>query len=100
MLSMDEDSNNHSNSLAKTDKSFIKQFVIEYEFLKAVSGQELERVKDCSSTPLDQGTVDKIEQIQSEMRLEQEKCHQVLLRALSVALGSTATVMNAMNASM
>lgn len=44
MMSMDGELD-HPESLAKTDKSFIKQFVIEYEFLRAVSEQELERVK-------------------------------------------------------
>ena len=35
------------------DISLVKQFLIEFQFLKAVSEQELERIRDLSSTASD-----------------------------------------------
>ena len=38
------------------DISLVKQFLIEFQFLKAVSEQELERIRDLSSTASDSQT--------------------------------------------
>ena len=50
--------------------------------------QELGRVRDLQVA----STLDKLEEVQRDFNLEQEKCHQVILRSLSVAKGTTDTV--------
>lgn len=72
----------------KPSASFIKQFLIEFSFLKSVSEHELGRARDLNVA----SASEKLDLIDSEVSLEKEKCHQVILRALSVALGKTDTV--------
>ena len=72
--------------------------MIEFDFLTRVTEQELERVRDLNCD--DRKTAEKLDQVATEISFEQQKCKQVLLRALSISLGTGATVNNALNASM
>ena len=59
------------SAIQKPDISFIKQFLIEFSFIKCVAEQELIRVKDLGVD----GTADRLDQVEEELNLEQKKCH-------------------------
>lgn len=93
-----QDLENDISANGSKDRSLVKQYLIEFAFLQGVSEQELERVREQISQK-DSKSNEKLNKIAGEITLGQQKCHQILLRALSVSSGSTLKEMNALNAS-